>query len=81
MAGQLNAVLEALKLTPSTASELRRHCTSRKAVITAIYRLREQGHDIITVPAGTRNGEATFHLRRLANDLRDWTYSPAEMNG
>lgn len=74
MAGALAAVLSALKAAPCTTSDLRPHCNSRPAVTTAIYRLREKGHDIITVPSGTRKGEATYHLRRLAGDLRDWDY-------
>lgn len=74
MARKHDSILEMLKAGPVSAGDIRRVrlANSRKAAVTAIYRLRNQGHDIITLPPGHRAGEATFKLVRLAGDLRDY---------
>lgn len=70
----LDAVLAALKASPSTLTDLRPLCNSRHAVAQIIYRLRNLGHEIVLIPGGTRKAEGKYYLRRLAGDLRDWTY-------
>lgn len=74
MAGELNSILTALKSAPQRPSDLSRLCQSRKAVITSIYRLRNRGHEIVLIPAGNRKNEGTYHLTKLAGDLRPWSY-------
>lgn len=77
---KLDSILSALREAPCTASDLRPYVRSRRAVIAAIYRLREQGHDIVLRTGGGRKTEGTYYLVRPAGDLRDWSYDRAQTN-
>lgn len=71
---KLNGILEMLKSGPVSAADIRTvgFAASSRAAVTSIYRLRNLGHDIITLPPGNRRGETRFRLVRLAGDLRDY---------
>lgn len=66
--------LELLRQAPQPISALRPLCLSRKATIMMIYRLREAGHEIQTIPAKSAKGETTFVLLREANSLSPHTF-------
>lgn len=71
-------VLSALRQSRLTLDEIAKLCDkpTYRAAYMAIYRLREQGHDITLTSSGARKVPNTYALRAEARSLR--TVQPAD---
>lgn len=78
MAGAKAAIIARLKARKRvTLSDLEPLCASRKAAITMIYRLREEGYEIRSTPPKSAAGEYTYTLTKVPGSLARYRHPDA----